>query len=215
MNGENACDPVCPRLASWVHAWKNVNANALQDLRTRMTAVLSLMDDAELGINGRRLREADPSDWLFKFACIQFMKCGVRRDPRHFDGGAALLLGCLTLWGNRALTVESEPPVDLHLHPGSVYLASLAAAAHQVQHQDMADDEELLEVNNGADACRVVVLLRGSTFRAARGSIVPGPASTFQAAQRVVSEWQVTTPLLLPSMAECARTYALRTRDST
>ena len=72
--------------------------------------------------------------------------------------------------------------MNLHLRPGSVYLASLAAAARQVQHQDRAENEELVEVNNGADACRVVVLLRGSTFRAAPGSIVPGPASAFQAA---------------------------------
>ena len=204
VNGQDASRPVFERLACWVTAFKHINRNALNALGEQLSEELLSLTDDQLGINGRYLRDVNPSIWLFKFATIQIMKCGERADPRHFDGGAALLMCSITLFGERELQVESAThTVQMDLRPGSVYLASLAAAAHQVLHLPRRDGEELLEVNSGADACRVVILLRGSTFRAARGSVVPGPTLAFQAAQRAVSAWQASAQLWLPSLVDC------------
>ncbi len=94
--------------------------------------------------------------------------------------------------------------LSLKNQPGSVYLASLSAAAHQVLHQDEGDGEELLRVNDDdTDRCRVVVLFRCHTFRHCRGTLHPTPAIVFHTAQHVVSKWQASCGLVIPALEDC------------
>jgi hypothetical protein len=103
--------------------------------------------------------------------------------------------------------------LSLKNQPGSVYLASLSAAAHQVLHQDEVDGEELLRVNDEADRCRVVVLFRCHTFRHCRGATHPGPRDTFRTAQQVVSEWQASCGLVIPSLEDCKAAFGIITES--
>ena len=48
------------------------------------------------------------SSWAFNCGTIQAMASATRSDPRHFDGGASLLLASLTLFGTRK--VRLFPP---------------------------------------------------------------------------------------------------------
>jgi hypothetical protein len=93
--------------------------------------------------------------------------------------------------------------LSLKNRPGSVYLASLSAAAHQVLHQDEGDGEDLLRVNDEADRCRVVVLFRCHTFRHCRGTLHPSPKIVIRIAQDVVSKWQASCGLVIPALADC------------
>jgi hypothetical protein len=84
------------------------------------------------------------------------MKGGSRTDPRHYDGGAALLIMILTLHGSRRLrcfavadeasvasadgaSVAVAPECVLNNSPGSVYCATLCGAEHQVQARESGE----------------------------------------------------------------------------
>ena len=57
-----------------------------------------------LSKNGAELLTTPASSWAFNCGTVQAMASATRTDPRHFDGGASLLLAALTLFGNRKIT---------------------------------------------------------------------------------------------------------------
>jgi hypothetical protein len=98
---------------------------------------------------------------MYSCCTLQVMKGGSRTDPRHYDGGAALLIMILTLHGSRRLrcfAVADEasvasadgasvavaaptvaPDCVLNNSPGSVYCATLCGAEHQVQARESGE----------------------------------------------------------------------------
>ena len=47
------------------------------------------------------------SDTAFAYAILQVMTPGERHDPEHYDGGASLLHGGLTIFGSRGLEMQT------------------------------------------------------------------------------------------------------------
>ena len=74
------------------------------------------------------------------------MKPSERYDPAHFDGGASLLLGGLTIFGSRHLecmvaasAAGEEDWEVLPQRPGSFYVGNLCASWHRVRHLEQPD----------------------------------------------------------------------------
>jgi hypothetical protein len=95
-------------LCAWAHAFREVNAAALDTLYQNLKQELNKLSAKQARVNGLHLRTVSPKVWLFRYCSIQYMRCGERADPRHFDGGAALLICAMTLWGERTLSVERK-----------------------------------------------------------------------------------------------------------
>ena len=52
------------------------------------------------------------SDTAFAYAILQVMLPGERHDPEHYDGGASLLHGGLTIFGSRGLEMQTAAVAD-------------------------------------------------------------------------------------------------------
>ena len=52
------------------------------------------------------------SDTVFAYAILQVMTPGERHDPEHYDGGASLLHGGLTIFGRRGLVLQTVEVAD-------------------------------------------------------------------------------------------------------
>ena len=89
------------------------------------------------------------------------MSSSDRADPRHFDGGASLLLGAITIYGRRRvlLMCSGTPDITLTQDSGDFYLAAMCAIEHQVLHE-AAVPGELIQLD-AVGQVKVSVLLRG------------------------------------------------------
>ena len=203
LNGQKATEPAPMFVAALVQALKAKNRESISDLDRQIKQAVESLSDEERGANGQDFLSKTADEWLFSYATLQLMKPDARDDPVHYDGGAALLLLAVTLYGHRTLTVFEQKGTGKQQHtslqvPGIVYLASLCAAEHQVGHS--GDDEDCLDVDG--HRLKVVLLIRCGCFRKARGTVNPGPTAVFQAVQKVVVKWQVESPLVLPTLSE-------------
>ena len=89
---------------------------------------------------------------------------------------------------------------------GAVYLASICAAAHYVEHFDHSDEELL--AHGGCGDLQVAVMLRTSLFPAAMartGFSRPGPILVYEAAQAIVTNALSRFTFSLPSMELCTQ----------
>ena len=59
-----------------------------------------------LGQNGGDFLSTSFVDTALCYASIQIMRCQPRHDPEHFDGGASLLHGGLTVYGRRVVAYQ-------------------------------------------------------------------------------------------------------------
>ena len=91
------------------------------------------------GKNGSALLSETVEDWCLNRGVLQLMAPGVRDDPRHYDGGASLILATLTLWGHRSVKLHVKDPESEEIFnpkPGNFYVATMCAIEHQVSHND-------------------------------------------------------------------------------
>ena len=232
LNGARADHPMFGRLRWFVEAFRNKNKTDLEELGSNLHAGMQTLPSERLGANGTAFLNSQPNDWLFRFGTIQVLAASPpRSDPKHMDGGSSLFIGALTLWGNRRLNCwvtgstepdeaeehEAERPRDELLGsdglpalsvlntPGSMYIATLCSAQHQVHH-DM--DPGTLTEFPGLGPAKVTILLRCSVFRSSRGSVSPNPTEVYNVVQDVCARWLAETALSLPSLAECQQAEA-------
>ena len=228
-----------PRLRAWIIALRRVNADCLHAVEVQLRRALLSMLAEQLGSNGSEILTKSIHKWFAHYGVVQLMKMGARFDPRHFDGGASLLHLGLTLWGHRRLVLElvappdgtaaaaepaseataeaaeaeEEKPAETVTHvkqeAGSVYLASLCAAAHYVEQFDQKDEKLL--AHGGCGDLQVAVMVRTSLFGAAMGRTggsKPGPAMVFDAAQAIVTKALARSTFVLPPLHLCLEAMA-------
>ena len=131
------------------------------------------------------------------------MSSSDRADPRHFDGGASLLLGAITIYGRRRvlLMCSGTPDITLTQDSGDFYLAAMCAIEHQVLHE-AAVPGELIQLD-AVGQVKVSVLLRGTSFRWSRGAMRANPTVVFEAVQGVICKWLSEASLHPPSLEQC------------
>jgi hypothetical protein len=131
---------------------------------------------------------------------IQVMRPSVRKDPKHYDGGASLLHGGLTLFGARdlALLYPDGKSELLAQTPGTYYIGNLCAIEHEVQHH-IPKEQKLLQ------GLEIAVMFRTDCFRHNRARKLvgrPGPVHIYDAVNAVVATALARDPLHLPTYAE-------------
>lgn len=212
VNGIDCTEPADLEIRAFVLAFKRLNQLALDALHAKLRVALLPLSPKELGLNGAFFLNTHPSSWMFTNVTVQTMSCVEREDPVHNDGGAAFVLASLTLWGNRSLllNLKGHPEFIQHELPmrgGSAYMGSLCAVEHQVIHPDRDPAEANLEADVGGTQTplRVVLILRGSTFRRARGTCFkngPTPYRAYAAVAPVLASWLTESDLSWPSLAD-------------
>ena len=206
-NGLDATVPAPRRTRQWVRAFKRANELALDALQSYLAEALGKLSPAEMGENGKRLRDVHPARWLFHFWMPQPMRPGAgRTDKKHVDGGASIIHLSLSLFGTRKLLFWEEgndQPHVLILQAGDVYISSPVANEHQVLHDDdPASGEELLEFG-GMGPVKLAIQLRCDTFALNRGRSPPAsPKAALEAASKAVLRWLLEIPLALPTLEE-------------
>ena len=136
------------------------------------------------------------------------MKPSERYDPAHFDGGASLLHGGLTILGSRHLecmvaasAASEEDWAVLPQRPGSFYVGNLCAPCHRVRHLEQPGP-----LCAAAGDVHVAVMLRTDVFRAERPrakKCKPKPAEVFDIVNEVVASALSARPLSFPDVASC------------
>jgi len=224
INGLVMARPFFERFRIWWNSFRTANRAKFLVLGDMLKRELRDIPADELGKNGEDLLNTCPSDWMFIMGTLQLAKPGQRIDPRHFDGGAALLIAVITLYGNRrircytAASAASAGQADSVVgagqadsgaasreivweeRPGSFYFATLCGASHQVEHDDRNDEGDNLLHVHGVGPIKVVALARCFVFRNSRGSITANPKGTFDVAQRVAAIWLQTVQFDLPML---------------
>ena len=139
------------------------------------------------------------SDTVFAYAILQVMMPGERHDPEHYDGGASLLHGGLTIFGRRGLEVQTaaaaaaapsgvvagsaaaastgseakkgeEWQSTLWQEPGDFYVGNLCAVWHRVRRPDAAQSEPLFRSADGQGGVHITVMMRTNVRRPRRTS---------------------------------------------
>ena len=145
---------------------------------------------------------------------LQVMKPSERCDPEHFDGGASLLHGGLTIFGSRHLECKvaasaageeasaagEEAWEVLPQRPG-MCVGNLRAPWHCVRHQEQEGP-----LCAAAGDVHVTVMLRADVFRDERSrakKIKPRPVEVFDIVHEVVASALSARPLRFPDFACC------------
>ena len=147
INRMNASSPLkAGRTAAFVQAFLARNRRWFQDLTGELRECLQArVPRWKLGENGERFFNTCMSHTSMAYGLIQIMRPGSRNDPPHYDGGASLIHGGLTIWGTREVgwTRLARPPKGaaalewqgvLRQQPGSFYVGNLCAPWHGVRH---------------------------------------------------------------------------------
>ena len=154
-------------------------------------------------------------DTAFTYGLLQVMQPSERCDPEHFDGGASLLHGGLTVFGSRHLECKvaasaageeasaagEEAWEVLPQRPGSSYVGNLRAPWHRVRHQEQAGP-----LCAAAEDVHVTVMLRTDVFRGVRSrakKIKPRLVEVFEFVNEVVASALSARPLSFPDFASC------------
>ena len=145
------------------------------------------------------------------------MKPSERYDPAHFDGGASLLHGGLTIFGSRHLEcmvaasaageMASWHPESMEdwevlpQRPGSFYVGNLCASWHRVRHLEQPGP-----LCAAAGDVHVTVMLHTDVFRAERSRATkfkPKPEAVFDIVNEVVASRLAARPLGFPCFSSC------------
>ena len=202
-----------PRLVAWVRAFKQANSQALSRMTAEAKVALKALPADSLGRNGIHFLEHDWSSWLASAGELHiFENAGSSEEVPHYDGGAAILLIAITLYGRRTLRIhddtssQPEPNLayDLGMGPGCMYMGVMAGPKHQVLHTPSLGPEELLG-NHGA-----VLILRTTLFphdRSRGMKSIPSPECVFTALASRFLQSLLKEKFVLPSLQECAASF--------
>ena len=193
------CSAPCPavRVGAFAKALVACNRGWLVQLTQEVRSELRKFPKPFISKNGEHFMTSCFSDTVFAYAILQVMTPGERHDPEHYDGGASLLHGGLTIFGRRGLemqtaAVAAAPAVPsaavagspapavksgewqstLWQAPGDFYVGNLCAVWHRVRHQDAAKSEPLFRVaGSAADGplgVHITVMMRSDVFAHSR-----------------------------------------------
>ena len=209
------------RIRRFGQALLRVNEDWLVQLSKKVRRALRGFHNPNiLGQNGAELVEECFSETTFAYTTIQIMKTGARFDPKHFDGGASLLHGGVTIFGSRMLHLWFQDGATqvVHQNPGDVYVGNMCAVEHQVEHHDASSSQNLYrgedslpmqEVVSASDGgLLVAVMLRSDVFRHSRARKLTGkptPVAIYDIVNSVVAEHLATQPVIIPSFADVVR----------
>ena len=196
------------RVSAWTRCFLRLNHNWLVQLTKDVRNALRKLSNEDLRSNGTHFFNTCFSDTAFTYGVLQVMKPSERYDPEHFDGGASLLHGGLTILGSRHLECKvaasaagEEAWEVLPQRPGSFYVGNLCAPCHRVRHLEQAGP-----LCAAAGDVHVVVMLRTDVFRAERSramKVKPRPVEVFDIVNEVVASALSARPLSFPDFASC------------
>ena len=100
------------RVSAFARALVACNRGWLVQLTQEVRSELRKFPQAFIKENGEHFMTSCFSDTVFAYAILQVMTPGERHDPEHYDGGASLLHGGLTIFGRRGLEVHAATVAD-------------------------------------------------------------------------------------------------------
>ena len=193
------CSAPCPavRVGAFARALVACNRCWLVQLTREVRSELGRLPADLLGKTGKHFMTACFSDAVFAYAILQVMMPGERHDPEHYDGGASLLHGGLTIFGRRGLEVQTaaaaaaapsgvvagsaaaastgseakkgeEWQSTLWQEPGDFYVGNLCAVWHRARHPDAAQAEPLFRSADGQGGVHITVMMRTNVFADSR-----------------------------------------------
>ena len=146
------------------------------------------------------------------------MRPGARSDPEHFDGGASLLHGGLTIFGRRQLEMQTKDgwQEPIWQKPCDFYIGNLCAPLHRVVHPKKPEAEPLFREEAGDAGILVTVMLRTDVFGSARARCSagrPSPVDVYDVVNSLVARRLAKRPLRMPTFAECVKCMPRAPRD--
>ena len=130
---------------------------------------------------------------------------GESAEDSHYDGGAAILLMAITVYGRRTLrTLDENSNFDLGQGPGCIYLGTMTGPRHQVLHTAALGPEELL------DGHGVVLILRTALFphdRSRGKQSIPQPEGVFRALASSFLASLQKEKFVLPTIEQCIESH--------
>ena len=176
------------RVLAFVRAFRRVNTEWLDDLGHKLRRALK--DTPDHPYTDCFFEQTTPTQTIFSYGLIQVYRASDYDSRAHIDGDASILLGGLTVLGQRSVQHRSEIPytdrgVDtaassggsdhdgestskppawqsIHQEPGSIYIGNFSAAKHFVAHA-VATETPL----DGTDV-HITVTLRTDIFGTTR-----------------------------------------------
>ena len=139
------------RVVAFARAFLETNQGWLVQLTRDVHHILGEFPAHALGQNGGDFLSTSFVDTALCYASIQIMRCQPRHDPEHFDGGASLLHGGLTVYGRRVVAYQrADREWDRMVQePGDFYVGNLTAPLHRVEHFGSAEAEPLYHEQDG------------------------------------------------------------------
>ena len=202
-----------PRLRAWGRAFKHANSQALSRMTAEAKVALKALPAESLGRNGLNFLAHDWSSWFASAGELHiFENAGSSKEEAHYDGGAAILLIAITLYGRRALRIHDdassqlEPNVayDLGMGPGCLYMGLMTGPKRQILHSPSLGPEELLG-NHGA-----ALILRTTLFphdRSRGMKSIPSPDCVFTALTSRFLQSLLKEKFVLPSLQQCTASF--------
>ena len=196
------------RVSAWTSCFLQLNGAWLVRLAEDVRNELRQQTNEDLRSNGAHFFNTCFSDTALTYGVLQVMKPSERYDPAHFDGGASLLHGGLTIFGSRhlecrvAASAASEEDWEvLPQRPGSFYVGNLCAPWHRVRHFEQPGP-----FGAAAGDVHVAVMLRTDVFRVARARAMkakPRPVEVFDFVNEIIASALSERPLTFPDFASC------------
>lgn len=139
------------RAVAFARAFSETNQGWLVQLTRDVHHTLAEFPAHVLGQNGGDFLSTSFVDTALCYGSIQIMRCQARHDPEHFDGGASLLHGGLTVYGRRVVAYRrADGQWDRQVQePGDFYFGNLTAPFHRVEHFSSAEAEPLYHEQDG------------------------------------------------------------------
>ena len=194
-----------PRLVAWARAFKQANSEALSRMTADAKGALRALPSDSLGRNGLNFLGHDWSSWFASAGELHiFENAGSSEEEAHYDGGAAIILIAITLYGRRTLRIHddgSPKPFDLGMGPGCLYMGLMTGPKHQVLHTPSLGPEEMLDDHS------VVLILRTTLFphdRSRGKKNIPSPECVFRALTSRFMHSFLTEKFVLPSLHQCS-----------
>ena len=195
-----------PRLVAWVRAFKQANSAVLSRLTADAQQALRALPGDSIGKNGLNFLEHDWDSWFCSAGELHiFEGAGASMEESHYDGGAAILLMAITVYGRRTLRILDEASnFDLGQGPGCIYLGTMTGPRHQVVHTPSLGPDELL------DGHSVVLILRTTLFpydRSRGKKNIPSPECTFRALASSFLASLQKEKFVLPTLEQCVESH--------
>ena len=199
------------RARSFLQAFMDCNQEWLLQLSAQVRAALRPYPASFLSKNGADLITDCFTDVTFNYVMLQVLRPETRRDPKHFDGGASLLHMALTIFGQRNVEcwLADETSQVFKQVPGSIYVGTMAAIEHQVEHNSAWSG-----LHGGPRGFQIALQLRCDVFRHSRArqsNRKPTPSEVFDIANEIVAKHLAGHRLLIPELFQCVAATAAET----